>query len=155
MEISEEVDSNGLLTRDNIRLLLLVLAFATPYLISFISQPESVNIVLYAPLWQFGTMNYQIFRFTPLEVMIVELPFGLIRLAFIQQVLLYKKNLTDSGKLVIVGIFCELPGPILGNVVGLYILNLPFPLFLIVGLLLAKYTTKDPLSWLEKESSTY
>ena len=155
MEISEEVDSNGLLTRDNIRLLLLVLAFATPYLISFISQPESVNIVLYAPLWQFGTMNYQIFRFTPLEVMIVELPFGLIRLAFIQQVLLFKKNLTDSGKLVIVGIFCELPGLIIIYISGVPFPSLPFPLFLIVGLLLAKYTTKDPISWLEKESSAY
>jgi len=83
----------------------------------------------------------------------MELPFGLIRLAFIQQVLLYKKNLTDSGKLVIVGIFCELPGPILSNVVGLYFPSFPFPLFLIVGLLLAKYTTKDPLTWIEKKSS--
>ena len=54
-----------------------------------------------------------------------------------------------------VGIFCELPGPILSNVIGLSIPNFPFPLFLIVGLLLAKYTPKDPLSWLEKESSTY
>jgi len=152
LEISEEVDSNELLTHGNIRLLLLVLAFATPYVISFI--PGFVNFVLFAPLWSFGTM-YQTFRFTPLEVMIVELPFGLIRLLFIQQVLLYKKNLTDSGKLVIVGIFCELPGPILGNVVGLYILNLPFPLFLIIGLLLAKYTTKDPLSWIEKEPSAH
>jgi len=98
-------------------------------------------------------MNYPIFRFTPLEVMIVELLFGLIRLAFIQQVLLYKKNLTDSGKLVIVGIFCELPGLILSYVGGYYIRSLPFPLFLIVGLLLAKYTPKDPISWLEKESS--
>ncbi|MHA1850206.1 MAG: hypothetical protein ACTSW8_02980, partial [Candidatus Thorarchaeota archaeon] len=78
-------------------------------------------------------MNYPIFRFTPLEVMIVELLFGLIRLAFIQQVLLYKKNLTDSGKLVIVGIFCELPGLILSYVGGYYIRSLPFPLFLIVG----------------------
>jgi len=83
----------------------------------------------------------------------VELPFGLIRLAFIQQVLLYKKNLTDSGKLVIVGIFCELPGPILYYVLGVSGLGLPFPLFLVVGLLLAKYTTKDSLTWIEKESS--
>jgi len=133
--------------------LLLVLAFATPYLITFRYQPGSVNIVFYAPLWSFGTMNYPIFRFTPLEVMIVELPFGLIRLAFIQQVLLYKKNLTDSGKLVIVGIFCELPGPILYYVLGVSGLGLPFPLFLVVGLLLAKYTTKDSLTWIEKESS--
>jgi len=157
LEISEESDSNELLSRNNIRLLLLVLAFTTPYLIAFIRGSESVNIVLYAPLWQFGTMNYPIFRFTPLEVMIVELPFGLIRLAFIQQVLLYKKNLTDSRKLVIVGILCELPCLILSYVFGVsgLSLHLPFPLFLIVGLLLAKYTTKEPLSWLEKEPSTH
>jgi hypothetical protein len=99
-------------------------------------------------------MSYPIFRFTSLEAMIVELPFGLIRLAFIQQVLLYKKNLTDSGKLVLVGIFCELPGPILYIVLGVSGLGLPFLLFLIVGLLLARFTTKEPLSWIEKESST-
>ena len=84
----------------------------------------------------------------------MDLPFGLVRLAFIQQVLLYKKNLTDSGKLVIVGIFCELPGPTLYYVLGVSGLGLPFPLFLIIGLLFAKYTTKEPLSWIEKESST-
>jgi len=157
LEISEESDSNELLTHGNIRFLLLVLAFATPYLVTFIPRPGFIDFVLYAPLWSFGPRNYPIFRFTPLEAMIVELLFGLIRLAFIQQVLLYKKNLTDSGKLVIVGIFCELPGPILSNVVGLfvglYFPSFPFPLFLIVGLLLAKYTTKDPLTWIEKKSS--
>jgi len=153
LEISEESDSNELLTHGNIRFLLLVLAFATPYLVTFIPRPGFIDFVLYAPLWSFGPRNYPIFRFTPLEAMIVELLFGLIRLAFIQQVLLYKKNLTDSGKLVIVGIFCELPGPILYYVLGVSGLGLPFPLFLVVGLLLAKYTTKDSLTWIEKESS--
>ena len=155
MEISEKIDSNELLTRDNIKFLLFLLAFTTPYLITFIRGPGFVNIILSAPVWSFGTMSYPIFRFIPLEIIILELPFGLIRLAFIQQVLLFKKNLTDSGKLVIVGIFCELPGLILSYIFGVYIPSLPFPLFLIVGLLLAKYTTKDPISWIEKESSAY
>lgn len=104
-------------------------------------------------MWTFGTMNYPIFRFLPLDVVIVGLLFGLIRLAFIQQVLLYKKNLTNSGRLVMIGIICEIPGSILTNISGIYTLSLPFPLFLIVGLLLAKYTTKEPLSWIEKDSS--
>ena len=154
MEISEEIDSNEFLTRDNIRFLLLPLAFATPFLITFVRGPGFVNIILSAPVWVFGT-DYPIFRFNTLDMMIMGLPFGLIRLAFIQQVLLFKKNLTDSGKLVIVGIFCELPGLIIIYISGVPFPSLPFPLFLIVGLLLAKYTTKDPISWLEKESSAY
>jgi hypothetical protein len=154
MEISEEMGSNECLSENDIKFLLLFLAFFTPYLLCFIPGPGYTNIVLYAPLWAFGTRNYPIFRFTSLEAMIVELPFGLIRLAFIQQVLLYKKNLTDSGKLVLVGIFCELPGPILYFVLGVSGLGSPFPLFFIVGLLLARFTTKEPLSWIEKGSST-
>ena len=149
MEISEEIGSKEFLTEGSIKFLLLVLAFVTPYVISFISVPGVIDIRVTAPLWVFSIMNYPIFKFWPLEMIIMELPFGLIRLAFIRQVLLYKKNLTDSGKLVIVGIFCELPGPILYYIVGGYGWSLPFPLFLIVGLLLAKYTTKDSLSWHE------
>ena len=153
MEISEEIDSNELLTRDNIKSLLLLLAFTTPFLITFVRGLGFVNIILSAPVWTFGTMDYPIFRFNTWEMIIMELPFGLFSLAFIHQVLLFKKNLTDSGKLVIVGIFCELPGLILSYMAGVPFPSLPFPLFLIIGLLLAKYTTKDPISWIEKKSN--
>ena len=116
--------------------------------------PGVLHIRLDTPLWMFDTRQEPTFRFWSFWSLIMDLPFGLVRLAFIQQVLLYKKNLTDSGKLVIVGIFCELPGPTLYYVLGVSGLGLPFPLFLIIGLLFAKYTTKEPLSWIEKESST-
>lgn len=155
MEISKEVDSNELLSRDNIRLLLLVLAFITPYVICFIPVLGVYYIRLEAPLWMSYTKSDNIFEFWSLSTLIMALPFGLIRLAFIQQVLLYKKNLTDSGKLVIVGICCELPYSILCYVLGVSDLGLPFPLFLVVGLIFAKYTTKEPLSWIEKESNAH
>ena len=153
--ISEETGSNERLTENEIKFWLLLLAFTTPYLITFLYGTRSVNIVLSAPVWSYGTLNYHPFRFIPLEMLIVELPFGLIRLVFIQQVLLYKRNLTDSGKLVTVGIFCELPGLILSYLFGILVPSFPFPLFLIVGLTFAKYTTKEPLSWIEKESSAH
>ncbi len=111
------------------------------------------SFLLEGPLWRFDTTGYPIFEFWSLFSLIMAPPFGLIRLAFIQQVILYKKNLTDSGRLVMVGIVCELPDSILFYVFGASGLCLPFPLFLIVGLLFAKYTKKEPLSWIEKEAS--
>jgi len=152
--VDEGVDSNAKdrFTSETIKFVLIVLAFITPYMLSLALGPVT-SIVLTAPLWRFGTTEYPVFRIWPLEYLIITLPFGLVRLALIRQVLRYKKQLTTATTLVLVGILCELPGPVFGIAVERSWVFLPFPLFLLVGLLLARYSTKEPLSWIEVEES--
>jgi hypothetical protein len=145
-----ESDAKDRFTSETIRFLLLALAFITPYMLSLALGPVT-SILLTAPLWRYGTTEYPVFRIWPMEYLIITLPFGLVRLAFIRQVLLYKKQLTTFTTLVLAGILCELPGPVFGVAFGRGWIHFPFPLFLIVGLLLARYSSKEPLSWIEVE----
>jgi len=153
--VSEQVDSNvnDRFTSETIKFVLVLLAFITPYVLSIGIGPEIIDIRSYAPLWRFGSMSYPIFWIWPLDNLITELPFGLVRLAFIRQVLLYKKRLTTPTRLVLIGVLCELPGPILYSVFLGGPLYFPFPLFPLIGLLLARYSSKETLSWIEVEES--
>mgnify|MGYP001189029525 CR=1 FL=1 len=154
-DINEKIDSEAKnrLTSETIRFALIVLAFITPYAL-WIGLGPSYSIRLIAPLWSFSSMGYPIFVIWSLDNLITELLFGLIRLAFIRQVLLYKKQLTTPTTLVLTGILCELPGPVLPYVALLRgWVFFPFPLFLLVGLLPARYCSKEPLSWPEVEEN--
>lgn len=150
--MNERIDSDAedRFTSETIRFVLLVLAFITPYVLSIGLGPAH-SIQLNAPLWRFDPMAYPIFMIWPLDYLITELPFGLVRLAFIHQVLRYKRRLTTPTSLILMGVLCELPGPFLYSVFLGGWMSLPFPFFLFVGLLLARYCSKEPLSWIEVE----
>ncbi len=152
--VSEQVDSNvnDRFTSETIKFVLVLLAFITPFVLE-VGQGVVSDIRLYAPIWRFGTMSYPVFRIYPLDMLIAVLPFALIRLVFIRWVLLYKKQLTTATTLVLIGILCDLPYPVLDIIFAENWIILPFPLFIIVGLLLARYSTKEPLSWLEVHES--
>jgi hypothetical protein len=152
--VSEQVDSNvnDRFTSETIKFVLVLLAFITPFVLE-VGPGAVASIRLEAPIWQFGTTSYPIFRIIPPDMLIAVLPFGLIRLVFIRWVLLYKKHLTTATTLILIGILCELPFPVLCIIFAGNWVILPFPLFLVVGLLLARYSTKEPMSWLEVEES--
>jgi len=152
--VSGQVDSNvnDRFTSETIKFVLVLLAFITPFVLE-VGPGAVAGIRLEAPIWQFGTTSYPIFRIIPPDMLIAVLPFGLIRLVFIRWVLLYKKQLTTATTLILIGILCELPFPVLCIIFAGKWVILPFPLFLVVGLLLARYSTKEPMSWLEVEES--
>ena len=154
LTVYNQVDSNtnDRFPSETIKFWLLVLAFFTPYVLA-IGPTAVAGIRLFAPLWRFGTTEYPIFRFWPLEYLITELPFGLIRLVFIRYVLLFKERLTTATKLILIGILCELPGPVLSILAWRDWIFFPVPLFLVVGLLMARYSTKDPISWIEAKET--
>ena len=144
LTVNNKVDAHAddRFSSDTIKFWLLVLAFFTPYVLA-IGPTAVAGIRLFAPL----------FRFWPLEYLITELPFGLIRLVFIRYVLLFKERLTTATKLILIGILCELPGPVLSILAWRDWIFFPVPLFLGVGLLMARYSTKDPISWIEAEET--
>ena len=154
LTVNNKVDAHAddRFSSDTIKFWLLVLAFFTPYVLA-IGPTAVAGIRLFAPLWRFYTTSYPVFRFWPLEYLITELPFGLIRLVFIRYVLLFKERLTTATKLILIGILCELPGPVLGILAWRDWIFFPVPLFLGVGLLMARYSTKDPISWIEAEET--
>ena len=149
--VSEQVDSDAKdrFASETIKFVLVLLTFITPFVLE-VGRGVLSDIRLYAPIWRFGTMSYPVFRIYPLDMLIAVLPFGLIRLVFVRWVLLYKRQLTTATTLVLIGILCELPYPVLDAIFMAGWIILPFPLFLVVGLLLARYSTKKPLSWLEE-----
>jgi hypothetical protein len=150
--LKNAVNSDGYdrFSTETIKFWLLVLAFITPFVLE-VGPLATFGIRIEAPIWQFGTRSYPIFRIIPPDMLIAVLPFILIRLLFIRYVLLYKERLTTVTTLILTGILCELPYPTLAIIFAGNWVIIPFPLFLIVGLLMARYSTKDPISWLEAE----
>jgi hypothetical protein len=146
-------DQKDRFTSGTIKFVLLVLAYTTPYILAI--RYVLVNrIVIFAYLWMYDASGYPVFQIYQWDNLIFELPLSLFRLVFIRAVLRYKKQLTTATRLVLTGILCELPVVVWTSYL-LYghILVLPFPLFLVVGLLLARYCTKEPRSWVEAERS--
>ncbi len=154
LKVNEQVDpnANDRFSSETIKSVLGLLAFITPFVL-VVGPLATFGIRIEAPTWQFGTQSYPIFRIIPPDQLIVSLPFILLRLLFIRYILLFKKRLTTVTKLVLIAFLSELPYPILGIIFAGNWVVIPFPLFLVVGLLMARYSTKDPISWLETEET--
>lgn len=145
----------GLLASQDIRLFLCVLAFITPYIVQVSYVLGDISIRLYAPLWAYGSFDFPIFRILSVDYLIIELPFGIVRLLFIQQVYLFMNHRTSFRKLVLYGIATEIPGTILGYISSYLSAHTafyaPVPIVLFVGLFFAVRTPKKPPHWLDSE----
>ena len=154
LTVNNQVDSNtnDRFSSETIKSVLGLLAFISPFILE-VGPLAVFGIRLDAPTWQFGTQSYPIFRIIPPDQLVVSLLFILLRLLFIHYVLLFKKRLTTATKLVLIGLLSELPYPIPAIIFAGNWVVIPFPLFLLVGLLMARYSTKDPISWIEAEET--
>jgi hypothetical protein len=148
------VERDGSLAPHDVRLILSVIAFITPYLLEVSNILNIVSVRLYAPLWQYGSIDNPVFQVHPLDYLVVELPFGIVKLLFIQQVYLYMKHQTTFRKVLVYGIATEIPGTVLAYVVSVAYSMIPFyspvPILLALGLFFAVTTPRKSPSWLEE-----
>ncbi|MFW9846723.1 MAG: hypothetical protein ACFFD6_08245 [Candidatus Thorarchaeota archaeon] len=145
----------GILSPTDIRLILGVLAFFIPYLLQVSSLAGALSVRVYAPLWAYGSIDTPIFRILSIEYLIVELPFGIVKLLFVQQVYHYMSHNTTLRKLLFYGVITEIPGTVFAYVFSVGYALTPFcspvPILLALGLYLAVKTPEKKPMWYENQ----
>jgi len=149
-----DVDRSGSLAPHDARLILSVLAFIVPYLLQVSYVMNTVSVRLYAPLWVYGSIDNPTFRVLFLDYLVVELPFGIVKLLFIQQIYRYMTHQTTFCKVLFYGIATEIPGTVFAYVLSVASIMTPFyspvPIILALGLFFAVRTPKKSPTWIEE-----
>lgn len=150
---TEEKNVMRALAPQDTRLALCVIAFITPYLFEVSFAVGNISFQFYAPLWTYVSLSTPPFRFLSVDYLIFELPFGIVKLLFIQQVYLFMIHQTPFRKLIFFGVATEMPATVLAYILSIGSsmtpLYIPVPVILLVGLFLAVRTPKKPLDWLD------
>ncbi|MFX0108184.1 MAG: hypothetical protein ACFE7R_07865 [Candidatus Hodarchaeota archaeon] len=145
----------GPLPPQDMRLILCLMAFTTPYLLEVSYLLDSILVRFYAPLWTYSSLDFPAFRILSLDYLIFEFPFGLVKLLFVQQVYLFMIHQTSFRRMLLYGIATEIPGTVFAYLFsGGYIVTpyfIPVPIMLALGLFIATRTPKRPLDWLDKK----
>jgi hypothetical protein len=136
------------------RLLLGALAFILPFVLQVFRVSDYLAVGLLAPVYQYRSIDTPALRILPFPVIFLGLPFGMVRLLFVQQVYLYMKHRTSLRRLALIGVITEIPATVVGYLFSTAFPTPPFyspvPILVALGLFFAlKRPEREPM-WPEE-----